>query len=137
FSGGTAHLEKSGKTWRVAREAPGLRKRHGLQGPIDDAFMDRFVMVTPTGTPFGPVPGAWVQRELARATNEWRAQFRGVARVRKDIETTSDDVANSHLVLWGDPQSNQVLARVLRDLPIRWERDGLRIAGKKFGNDQF
>ena len=25
------------------------RKRHGLQGPIDDAFMDSFVMVKPTG----------------------------------------------------------------------------------------
>ena len=27
-----------------------LRKRHGLQGPIDDAFMDSFLMVRPTGT---------------------------------------------------------------------------------------
>ena len=26
-----------------------LRKRHGLQGPIDDAFMDSFMMVRPTG----------------------------------------------------------------------------------------
>ena len=26
----------------------GLVKRHGLQGPIDDALMDSFVFVTPT-----------------------------------------------------------------------------------------
>ena len=28
----------------------GLRKKHGLQGPIDDAFMERFLFVRPTGT---------------------------------------------------------------------------------------
>ena len=27
----------------------GLHKVHGLQGPIDDAFLDSFLMVTPTG----------------------------------------------------------------------------------------
>jgi hypothetical protein len=60
-----------------------------------------------------------------------------VARVKADNEITSDDVAKSHLILWGDPQSNQVLARVLRDLPLRWEREGFRIGGKRFGGDQF
>ena len=32
-------------------DAKTLRKRHDLQGPIDDAYMDSFLMVRPTGTP--------------------------------------------------------------------------------------
>ena len=33
----------------------GLEKRHGLQGPIDDAFLDSFIMVRPTGTAMAQV----------------------------------------------------------------------------------
>ena len=36
---------------RVADSTPSLDKQHGLQGPIDDAFMDAFVNVAPTGKP--------------------------------------------------------------------------------------
>src|SRR5579863_2268865 len=39
-------LEKSGGNWRQADgETPGLRKKHGLQGPIDDAFLEPFLVV--------------------------------------------------------------------------------------------
>ena len=37
--------------------AAGLRKTHGLQGPIDDAFMDSFVFVRPTGKAFSDALG--------------------------------------------------------------------------------
>src|SRR3989442_14788969 len=52
-----AHFEKAAGKWGLAprgtcgteaRRSPlasALRKQHGLQGPIDDAFMDSFVMV--------------------------------------------------------------------------------------------
>jgi hypothetical protein len=48
---GTGNLfVKTAGVWRAAKGQPGggLRKAPGLQGPIDDAFMDRFVMVRPT-----------------------------------------------------------------------------------------
>ena len=41
----------------------GLRKKHGLQGPIDDAFMNGFVFVRPTGTPAVPGDRKWVEAE--------------------------------------------------------------------------
>ena len=46
-----AYFHKAGTKWETARSErlAGLRKAHGLQGPIDDAFMDSFVMVRPTG----------------------------------------------------------------------------------------
>ena len=41
--------EGQGLEGRREGERRSLRKRHGLQGPIDDAFMDSFLIVKPTG----------------------------------------------------------------------------------------
>jgi hypothetical protein len=104
-----------------------LRKRHGLQGPIDDAFMDSFMMVRPTGQPLNEKTGAWVASELARAINEWRRQFRGDSRVKDDVGVTDEDVAANNLVLWGDPRSNRVLARIADRLPVQWTAQEVRV----------
>ncbi len=96
-----------------------LHKRHGLQGPIDDAFLDSFVFVSPTGTPLAPAVGKWVEGEEARAIKEWRREFRGEAQVRKDSEVSDAEIASSNLVLWGDPSSNRILARIADKLPVK------------------
>ncbi len=50
-------------SWKVGSTARcELRKAPGLQGPIDDAFMDAFVFVRPTGKPLSDALGAWAQR---------------------------------------------------------------------------
>jgi len=58
-----------------------LRKVHGLQGPIDDAFLERFLIVRPTGQPMHEATGKWAKGEMERAIREWRRQFRGDALV--------------------------------------------------------
>ena len=103
----------------------GLSKRHGLQGPIDDAFMDSFIMVRPTGTARYKAIGDWINEELAHATNEWRAQFRGDPRVKDDTSITDADIRGSNLILWGDPQSNRLLSRLINKLPLRWDSDAV------------
>jgi hypothetical protein len=110
-----------------------LRKSPGLQGPIDDAFMDRFVMVRPTGKPLNAEVGAWVESEMARAVREWRATFRGEVPIKDDRSVTPADIASGNLVLWGDPSSNIVLAKVAAKLPVRWEKDGsVRVGSKTY-----
>ena len=44
----TCHLKKVGGKWQVGAlpEEP-IRKRHDLQGPIDDAFLDSFMFSAP------------------------------------------------------------------------------------------
>lgn len=109
----------------------GLRKTPGLQGPIDDAFLDRFVMVRPTGAPLNAAVGAWAGAEMTRAVREWRAQFRGEAPVKDDKNITSADITTGNLVLWGDPFSNAVLARIASRLPVRWDKNGAVHVGAK------
>ncbi|MFO0929958.1 MAG: hypothetical protein U0736_23535, partial [Gemmataceae bacterium] len=100
----------------------GLVKRHGLQGPIDDAFMDSFMIVRPTGKTTGAV-GAWVDAEMKRAIHEWKRHFRGEPRVKDDTAVTDDDIARHHLVLWGTPESNTLLKKMRPQLPFRWSPD--------------
>ncbi len=123
----TASLAKAGGRWAVAPKTDGsLRKIHGLQGPVDDAFFDSFVFVTPTGTPRNELTGKWVAAESARAIKEWRRHFRGEPQVRDDNTVTDADIANSNLILWGDPSSNKLIARIKDKLPLKWPTEADR-----------
>ena len=126
-----ASFYKLGGRWYVG-ESPekGLLKRHGLQGPIDDAFMSSFLAVRPTGQAANEKIASWVTAELAHFTNEWRRQFRGDAPVKDDVAVTDGDIAANNLILWGDPRSNQLLARIKEKLPITWDAQAIT-AGKR------
>jgi pimeloyl-ACP methyl ester carboxylesterase len=129
----TAHFRRNNGKWTLADDDPkALLKRHNLQGPIDNAFMDSFVMVRPTGTPMNETVGKWAKSEQDRAIQQWRGLFRGEAQVKDDSAITDADMAASNLVLWGDPQSNKVLARIADKLPIQWTSDFIVLGTRRF-----
>jgi hypothetical protein len=100
-----------------------LRKRPGLQGPIDDAFMGPFVFVGPEAPPDGSsAVEAWAREEYTRATREWRRHFRGEIVERRAVDVTPQDIAERNLVLFGTADSNPLIAKVMPGLPLR--RDG-------------
>ncbi len=134
-------LEKATEgRWTIARTRPeGLRKTHALQGPVDDAFMDSFLFVRPTGKALHPAADAWARAELERAVAQWKKVFRGDARVVDDVALTPEMMVASHVVLWGDPGSNKVLARMLsadgkgaHALPLRWDSRELQLGGRTY-----
>ena len=120
-----------GNTWKLG-EPSGLRKKHGLQGPIDDAFMDSFIFVQPSGSCRSEVVDKWVKAEFDHARTHWRQQMRGDAVVKRDTEVTEADIASSNLVLWGDSQANKVLAKIIDKLPIRWSADRIVAGDRSF-----
>jgi dienelactone hydrolase len=132
-------VKQNGRWQSAAVPAPHapLAKRHGLQGPIDDAFMDSFLFVQPTGPAFHPAAGAWVNDEFAYATGQWRRQHRGEPRVKDDSAVTGADIAAHHLVLFGDPQSNVILKQIADQLPIRWTAAGIVVGDKTWPADRF
>ncbi len=129
-----SHFRKTAQGWQLVDtlETPEIHKYPGLQGPIDDAFFDSFLMVTPTGTPLNSAVGAWVSAEQKHALVHWRQQFRGEARVKVDTAITADDIANHNLVLWGDPASNKILQQILAKLPVGWNTQGVQVGAKRF-----
>lgn len=116
-------------------ELPGLRKRHNLQGPIDDAFMDSFVFVKPSGKAKHPLVEDWVQSEMTHASKRWRQQMRGDVRMKPDTEIKDADIAAHNLILWGDPSSNAVLARIADKLPVKWTETEVIVGDQKFPAD--
>jgi hypothetical protein len=117
----------TGKRWREQ-----VRKMPGLSGPIDDAFMEPFLFVRPTGKPLNAVVGRWVEAELAHAIKMWRDIFRGNVIVKDDTAVTEEDMANRNVVLWGDPSSNALLARMLTKLPLTWDAKALTFRGTTY-----
>ena len=126
-------IEKAPDGWALkAKDAEGLRKRHNLQGPIDDAFMDSFMFVKPTGKSVSSKVQGWVEQELARAIEHWRRHFRGEARLKNDVDVTAADIAAHHLILWGDPESNALIKKLAGKLPIGWEGTNLKVGDRVF-----
>lgn len=110
----------------------GLHKRHGLQGPIDDAFLDSFIFVKPTMKGLSPEIDKWVQAEFEHAVTHWRQQMRGDARVKLDTEITKEDMEDANVVFWGDPRSNDALIQFFDDLPVSWNlKDNTVVAGER------
>jgi len=110
----------------------GLRKQHNLQGPINDAFFDSFLCVTPTGTPNNALAGARATQELARFSAMFARDYCGLARTKADADITAADIANSNLVLFGDPGSNKILAKIAAQLPIKWTKDNIVVGDKTY-----
>ena len=126
-------MKDAKSSWSIATvHKASLCKRHNLQGPIDDAFMDSFIFVRPTGIAANEVVGKWVDAELTRAIEHWRRHFRGDARVVNDAEVTDELIQSANLVLWGDPKSNSVMAKIADKLPIQWTVEKITVGEKTY-----
>ena len=113
-----------------------MTKSHGLQGPIDDAFMSRFLFVLPSVKSSSSELDKWVESESKDAIAQWWKQFRGEVRVKRDVDVTPQDIQKGHLILWGDPSSNSILARIHKELPIQWSGSQFTIADKRYSTDE-
>jgi dienelactone hydrolase len=133
----SAHFHKVGARWQAGGPTEELRKRHDLQGPIDDAFMDSFVVVTPSGEAWSKATAKWTDAESLRFIHEWRRQFRGEARVRRDSDLSAEEIAAHNLILWGDPGSNAVLKKLADRLPIAWTRGTIAVGKQRYTGDKY
>lgn len=124
-----AQLVKENGQWKIGTPPNGLAKRPLLQGPIDDAFMNSFLFVTP-GTSTEDPFGIWEKSERNRAITHWRQQFRGDVRVKSDSDIDLDDIGKHNLVLWGNPSTNAFLAGIMHHLPIQWDSKKITVGSK-------
>ncbi|HEY1342689.1 MAG TPA: hypothetical protein VGF59_34540 [Bryobacteraceae bacterium] len=127
-------LVKSGGNWRAAtsRDDAGLHKKHGLQGPIDDAFLEPFLCVRPTGTPWNAAVNEEALKELEHFDRVHAKYMRGHVRVKDDKDVTDSDIRMYHLILFGDPGSNRLIARLNGKLPLGWTRDSIKMDDRTF-----
>jgi hypothetical protein len=112
----TLHLSRAGGAWRAVARAD-VRpdaKRHGVQGPIGDAFNAKFLAVYGEG-----------DRELAIAELDAirnppsRLAINGEFPMKPAAKVTAGDIGSSHLVLFGSTKTNAILRRLAPKLPPR------------------
>jgi len=134
------YFERGEKQWyvldymqsKVFPDNRDRRKRRDLQGPIDDAFMGPFVCVRGSGKPWSAAHQQWSDWTLARFEREFDKWLRGRVPVVDDTQVSPDMIRDKHLVLFGDPGSNRLLARLVNDLPLKWDESSLTIGGKRY-----
>ena len=133
-AGANPSFEKNNGKWAIAGRPPvGLRKVYGLQGPVDDAFVDAFLCVRPTGTAWNPVAREWAAKTLDVFSANFAKWLRGDVRVKDDRVVSASDIADYSLILFGDPGSNSLIARIIGKLPMRWSKTEITVGSQKFG----
>ena len=127
-------FEKTGQAWKVAKPGAwaGLHKTHALQGPIDDAFLDPFLLVRPTGTPWNDAANKDALRILDHFDRMWAMDYRAHPRIKDDKDVTDDDFARYNVVLFGDPGSNKWIAKMASRLPLKWTKETISVGGNSF-----
>jgi hypothetical protein len=127
-------LDQNAKGWVLTNTAATKtpHKEHGIQGPIDDAFMAPYILVKPTSTPWNPAAHADALRRLAQFESLYAKHLRAKPRVKLDTELTTEDIRSHSIVLFGDPGSNRWIAKLAPRLPLGWTKASITMAGQSF-----
>lgn len=115
--------QRINNTWVEHRG--GAIKSAGQCGPIDDAFMNTFVVVPPTKSGWHPATGKLATAAFSRFATEWDRYLRGKL-------PTGNPTQGANLVLFGDPSSNPHIKQLLSSMPITWTREELVVNGVRY-----
>ena len=125
-------IDEQGQWTERVGDAEEVRKRPGMQGPIDDAFCDRFVIVLPSRPARHGRVQRWIDRETMYLRKRWSRLMRGDVQVVLDRELTEDQIETCNLICFGDFSSNRILYNISQLLPIDWTRETLRVGDQTF-----
>jgi pimeloyl-ACP methyl ester carboxylesterase len=132
-TGANPVFAKTNGKWALATGQPsGLHKVHRLQGPIEDAFTDGFLAVRGTGQPWNEGAHNYATQRFDSFRSEFAKWMRGDIRVKDDRSVSASDIANYNLVLFGDPGSNALIAKVIGGLPVQWTKTDITAGAQKF-----
>ena len=131
-------LEWLGDKWVLPDSLRELSKRlaekpeksAGLQGPIDDAFTSKFVVIKPRDKGFFAATDDFASAAVDQFARVWDKYFRGTLPVQSVV--VSKTLKGQNLVLYGDPQSNPLIAEILPKLPIKWTNKTIVMNGVEY-----
>lgn len=124
------HNQLTANTWTTIRRdpihgwldeqdvpRPGLIKKRGLEGPIDDALRAPFAVVVGTSTTMPGMSDAW-EREADAFAAEWKRRNGGECRVMLDKDCKLEDMQKYNLVLFGGARDNAVSELIAQYMPL-------------------
>jgi pimeloyl-ACP methyl ester carboxylesterase len=130
------HFSRGSGSWEnQLYHVDGQFKKAGLEGPIIDAFGERHIYVY--GTADDPSPEVLQERKnIATEAADWAA-YRGAflgrimffPRVVPDTWVRTSDFESSNLILFGNAETNRIIAKYANQLPMQLTSK----AEKKYG----
>jgi hypothetical protein len=127
--GSSVSFEKVDGKWKKAGAVHGLQKSHGLQGPIDDAFMDSFICVKPNGK---SAVSDYALQQLDSFAKDFPKWMRGDVPVKTVAELTASDAQRASIVAFGSPATNPIIEKAVRTTPIHWTEQSITLGDRKF-----
>ena len=121
-----ASFRRDGERWVAGALDLRGRKREGVSGPIRDVYHEPLVFVIGTHDPAHTAMNRRVARDWAHPAG-WDVHYPIV----DDTAVTAEMIATKTLVLVGPPNSNALLARWRRQIPIQFERDAIVLRGQR------
>ena len=136
----TAQFEFAEGTWAAINDPVQLserlkshpEKRAGLQGPVDDAFSSKFVVIGPAEKGFYAGIDQHLSARLSGFAKVWDKYFRADLPMKTGTESAVEGHRLENVVLFGDPRSNPRIAEVLPHLPITWTAEKLVVNGVEY-----
>jgi len=127
---GSAKLNKIDGKWSEGNtNRLGVLIKGRRSGPIDDAFTGSFRVVKPTTAGFSTSGDHFANASITQFSTLWDKYFRGQLQV---VQADRYDPSEGNIVLFGDPKSNPVIAKVLPKLPITWTTEKLVVNGVEY-----
>jgi len=126
-------LKKDGCFVKTNKNKNVIFKRPGLSGPLWDIYSSFCLLVYGTNSK---------DKSLIKASKKCAESFSNPAWMSKvnykivpDKEVTEEDVAENNLVLFGNQETNRLLARMLNKLPIRMDGNSVLVRNIKYSGN--
>lgn len=128
------HFQYSDGQWSAAQKSTtgNIEKNQFVHGPIDDAFLSKFIVIPPQGSGYSSSHDSLATKEYQNLRDEWRHQLRGEIMIKDAKDVSESDINDSNLILFGDPKNNNFIAKIIEKLPIQWNENSLSINNSKF-----
>jgi hypothetical protein len=103
---------------------------------IMDAFQAPFLYVYGTQAK-DPVENRVLKRTVEDVINFWKVGRGRVEQYKADTAVTLSDISSYHLLLYGSPSSNKIIAQIYQQLPLLIEPNAVVTGNKKFNTESI
>ncbi len=136
----TCTFTRTAQGWTLADGNSGeLRKIVNLEGPAENAYLTRFLVVAPDKLALERQDPEAIAAQAAadRFQILWQKLFGVSCRMASADKVTTGDIADSNLILYGGTAVNSLTARVLPGLPVAVDGKRIRLCGKSFAGEEL
>jgi len=134
-------LVKEGGRWRwyslEGETALEGKKTATRQGPIDDAFLASFIVVSPTGKSLNPAFQQWCDAELQHFRDRWKALMRADLPEIDDVNFDLERHRVRSVILWGDADSNAAIKKLQSLLPVKFNANTWSFGGRSYDGNKL